>query len=242
MRKKLNYALGAMVVLSLFAGVAAAAVTDMANEEVTFDNESNLTVAVNWTTDADTTQTADVTIKHEGAYQIDGDDVTDGHLTATTLNGTVAEFDPDNVTDGVTYDVELDQSATTVSVPASSIPDDGTVDLSTHTSSTLTADDTVLSVTANADTVVSDEIAADPGNETESEYTESDGLEDGTVYRVVVSADDTEAESVTVDAGIANPLAGVADGNPGFGVGAALGALVAAALVVVAAVSYRGGN
>ncbi|WP_436347693.1 hypothetical protein [Natronorubrum sp. FCH18a] len=212
-------------------GAASIAVTDMANEPVVFDDSANVTVEVDWMDDADSSATADVTIYGESAYQIDGDDVTDSHLDSETLNETVAEFDDSNVSNDTTFDVELDQSATTVTVGSADIADDGTVDLSDHTSDTLTADDTILSVTATADSVVSDSMTADPGNTTDAEYTDADGLVDGDEYRVIVSADDTEADSVTVDDGSVGGIFGGSDGSPGFGAAVAIAAIAVACVV-----------
>ncbi|WP_226006613.1 PGF-CTERM sorting domain-containing protein [Natrinema salinisoli] len=220
------------VALAAMAAVGMAAVTDMANEQVQFDNESNLTVGVTWNESAASDATADVTVQYEDAYVIDNDTVTDSHLNSTTLSGTTAEFDTANVTDGTSYDVELDSSATTVTVPASEINEtDGTVDLSQHTSDSLTSDDTILSATVMADDVISDSFTANPGNETNATYTEDDNLTDGTMYRVIVSADDTEADSVTVDDGSIGGIFGGSDGSPGFGVGVAIAAIGTAGAV-----------
>ena len=221
----------ALITLALvgLAAIGAGATTEMANDTFTFDNDSNVTVGVDWNDSIDDPDnaTADVTIYEEGAYQIDGDDWTDD-MASTTLNGTVAEFD--NVTAGASYDVELNDSATTVTVSASDIADDGTVDLSEHTSDNVTADDEILSVTASAETVVMDSIDAVEGNTIEMEYTADDGLEDGTEYRVLVEADDTEADDVIVSDGTVGGLfTGFSDGSPGFGVVVAIAAIAAAA-------------
>ena len=223
----------ALVTLALvgFAAIGAGATTEMENDTFTFDNDSNVTVEVDWNDSIDDPDnaTADVTIYEEGAYQIDGDDWTD-NMASTTLNGTVAEFD--NVTAGASYDVELNASATTVTVSASDIADDGTVDLSGHTDATLTSDDEILSVTASAETVVMDSIGAVEGNTIEMEYTTDDGLEDGAEYRVLVEADDTEADEVIVSDGtVGGIFTGLSDGSPGFGAGVALVAIAAAAML-----------
>lgn len=108
--------------------VASAETTEMANESVTFDNASNLTVAVDWNESID--------------------DVDNASASVTVYNGTEYDDDP-----------------------------------------------------ANATEVLTDEIAAQEGNTTETTYTDADGLADGEQYRVLVTADDTEADAVTVDDG-----------------------------------------
>jgi len=232
--------IGLAVLTVLLVGMAAvgtAATTEMANTTATFDNSSNFTVSVAWNDSATTSDTADVSIYSEGAYSIDGDDVTSSHLSATTLNGTTAEFNATAVPIAATFDVELDQSNTTVTVSSANISDDGTVDLSSHTSDTLTSNDTILSVTATANTVVSSSIAADPGNTTDTEYVEADGLEDGTDYRVIVTADDTLVDSVTIDSGAVGGFFGGSDGSPGFGIVTAIAAIASAG-----AVAYKRGQ
>lgn len=229
--------------LTVFAGLSTAAVTEMANESTTFDNESNISIEVEWNDSVSTDSTADVTFHEESAWSIDGDEVSGDALASDTLSGTVAEFDADNVTDATAYDVELDSSSTTVTVNASDIADDGTVDLADHTSSTITVDDTILSVTASAEVVASGSIDANAGSTTITEYTESDGLEDGTEYRVLVEADDADALEVMID-GVDDPLAGLVDGSPGFGVSAAAGSIALVVVIGAAAATARkvGGN
>jgi len=205
-----------------FAAIAGAATSEQANTTAEFDNESNVTVEIEWNesiSDVENTS-ANVSFYDEDAWQIDGDDVTDSALNSTTLNDTVAEFDPDNVTAGASYDVELNQSNTTVTVNASDIADDGTVNLSDHTSDSITSDDEIVSVTANAQLIVDDSIAAEEGNTTTTEYTSDDGLEDGTEYRVLVEAPDSAVDSVTVDAGAVGGFFGgdsAAAGSASFG-------------------------
>lgn len=227
---KLTTATVALALLTIgLIGAAAVGVAavDMANEPVTFDDEDNLTVEVDWDDDAATDATADVTIFGEDAYQNDGDTVE--NYTAT-LNGTVLEVD-DDIIPHATYAAELDASATTVDVDSSAFDDDGTVDLADHTEDTLTEDDDVLSVTVTSVTVVSDTLESDPGNTTDATYSSADGLEDATDYRVQVSADDTEAESVTIDDGTVGGFLTGSDGTPGFGVGVAIVAIATAGVV-----------
>ncbi|QSX00897.1 PGF-CTERM sorting domain-containing protein [Haloterrigena alkaliphila] len=94
---------------------------------------------------------------------------------------------------------------------------------------------------ANATVVLEDSIAAEEGNTTSTEYTDADGLEDGTDYRLVIEADDTEAEDISVDDGSGwyGLIPGGSDGSPGFGAGIAV---VAIALIAVVAVVARRGS
>ncbi|MFC4247242.1 hypothetical protein ACFOZ7_09570 [Natribaculum luteum] len=204
----------ALVAIALASIGATAATTEMANETVTFDNESNLTVDVTWNesiTDP-ANATADVDVYGEDAFLVDGDDVTNSALNATTLNGTIAEFDSANVTANTTYTVDLNAStAGTVDVPSADIADDGTVDLSNY--GTITTDDEILSVTASADLVAQNVLSADPGNTTSVTFDESNGLVDGDEYRVLVTADDLEADSVTIDDGTFGGIIGGSDGS-----------------------------
>ena len=78
---------------------------------------------------------------------------------------------------------------------------------------------------ANATVVVSDTIASDPGNTTTVNYTETDGLVDGTDYQLIVTADDTAADSIEVDDG----SSGIGFITTGSGGGALLGLAVLAA-------------
>ncbi len=220
-----------LVVLTLavvgMTAVGTAATVEIANKTATFDNSSNVTVSVDWNDSASNSSTADVEFYHADAYALDGDDETH-NLSSTTLNGTTAEFIEGNVTTGTDYDIELNQSSTTVTVAASNITN-GTVDLSNHTSSNITSGDEILSVTAHAQLVVSDAISAEPGNTTETEYTEADGLEDGTEYYISVTVTDSEVDSATIDAGALGGFFGGSDGSPGFGIVTALVAIAAAA-------------
>ena len=84
---------------------------------------------------------------------------------------------------------------------------------------------------ATATVVLEDTIAAEVGNTTSATYTTDDGLEDGTDYRLIVEADDTEAEEVTVSDGAVGGFLIGSDGSPGFGVGVAIVAIAAAAMV-----------
>lgn len=222
----------AIVVLALGVGMAAVVGADNTGDELTtetveFTNSTDpITVGVDWNGSiASSTETADVTVLGESAHQINGTDVT-GDLATETLNGTVAEFE--NVTAYTTYDIQLDQSATTVTLASSDIADDGTVDLSAHTSDSLTADDTVLSVTASADTVLSESFAADAGNVTEVDYNETDGLTKGETYRVFVHGTDAEIDDVWIETGGGPLFGGSESGGP------LLGGLAVIAVVIVA--------
>ena len=194
---KFGYVLGASALAILLVAAAsltgAAAMTDFESEpfELADDNDS-ITVEAIWFDDADSAAEADVMIYHDDAYAINGTDVSDD-LASDTLNGTHAEFA--TVTNGTTYDIELNQSeAGTVNVSSGDIADDGTVDLTQHTSQNITSDDDILSVTATADPVVSDTIVSDPGNTSSVEYGTDFGLEPGTTYTTVVTGDDASLE------------------------------------------------
>lgn len=234
----LAIALVGLAVIGALAGGAAAA--EVGNESVEFDNTSNLTVTVAWNDSAATNATADVDVYDAGAFDVDGADVTDDALNSTTLDGTTAEFDTANVTDATTYDVELDQSNTTVTISTSDL-ENGSVDLSAHTDTAITADDTILSVTATAETVAVDSLDADPGNETDVEFTEDDGLEDGEEYRVLVDGPEGDVDDVEIDDGSGGWFVGIGGSDDGGGV--FVGVLVIAAVLVAAViVVVKGGG
>jgi len=207
-----------VIALVGLAAIGTAAVTEMANETVTFDNESNLTIEVEWNeTLNDTSTTADVTVYGESAYQQNSTAV--GNYSGT-LNGTILEVQ-DPIVNHTTYTADLETSnASTVDIPYTAFDTSGdtaTVDVTNHTSSSVTADDNVTALTTTANTVVSDSIASDAGNVTSATYNETHGLVDAREYRVIVSADDTEAKSVTVDDGSLGGLfGGSAEAGGGF--------------------------
>ncbi len=156
----------ALVAIAL-ASIGTAATTEMANETVTVDNSSNLTVSVDW-----------------------NESITDpANATADVAIYNATEYDDDP---------------------------------------------------ANATLVLEDTIASDPGNTTDTEYTESDGLVDGDDYRVLVTADDLEADSVTIDDGSLGGIfpgsdSGTSSGLVGIGI-------IAAAIGFVAWRSSGGGR
>ncbi|QLG51082.1 PGF-CTERM sorting domain-containing protein [Natrinema halophilum] len=136
-----------------------AATNEMANESVTFDNESNVTVSVAW-----------------------NESITDPaneSASVTFYNATEWENDP-----------------------------------------------------ANATVVLSDTIAASAGNTTNATYTESDGLVDGAEYRLIVEANDSAADSVSVDQGSVGGL------FSGDGAAASSAAGLAAIVVLLAGAGW----
>ncbi len=143
---------------------ATAATTEMANETVTFDNSSNLTVSVDW-----------------------NESITDpANAIADVAIYNATEYDDDP---------------------------------------------------ANATLVLEDTIASDPGNTTETEYTEADSLVDGDDYRVLVTADDLEADSVTIDDGT---LGGIFPGSDSGTSSGVLGIVIIAA--AIGFVAWRSGG
>ncbi len=157
----------ALVALALASISASAATTEMANETVTFDNSSNLTVSVDW-----------------------NESITDpANATADVAIYNATEYDDDP---------------------------------------------------ANATLVLEDTIASDPDNTTDTEYTEADGLVDGDDYRVLVTADDLEADSVTIDDG---SLGGIFPGSDSGTSSGVLGiVIIAAAIGFVAWRTSNGGD
>ena len=200
----LGYVLGASALtLMLVAALAvsgAAATVDYDSDPFTFEDENDsVTVEAIWFDDASDTATADAAVHESAAYDIDGTDVTD-HTASTTLNDTIAEFD--TVTNTTTYDIELDQSeAGVVTVDAADFADDNTVDLSAHTSSNITSGDSIVSVTATAQTISSATLDADPGNSTTAEFNTSGSLDANTEYVIVTTGDDANLEDVAFQTG-----------------------------------------
>ncbi|SFC65220.1 PGF-CTERM protein [Halobiforma haloterrestris] len=177
-------------------------------------------------------ETVEFTTYTEAAYQDDGTELSDYD---ETLSGTTLTVNED-VHDHATYDVELDSSATTVTVDGTAFADDGTVDLSGETSDSLTSDDTVLSISVTADTIITDTVTGTPNDTVTNEYQLSDtGFESGVEYRALVevgNANNIASGYVAPDdATIGGGFFDGADGSPGFGVGVAIAALATAGVL-----------
>ncbi|AEH35952.1 hypothetical protein [Halopiger xanaduensis] len=180
------------------------------------------------------TETVDFESYNEEAWQVNGTEP----AHSGTLNGTVLEVS-DDIVPSATYSAELNQSGTTVDVSSDDFADNGTVDLSTVSSDSITSDDEVLSLTLTADPVVSDSVTGATNDTVTNEYTagndSSDYFELATEYRVLVTVgNESNIESGYVapdDASIGGGFFGNADGSdgsPGFGAGVAVAAIATA--------------
>lgn len=178
----------------LMVGISAGAEVGGDPVNVTNDTEE-IVVDVDFNDSA--TDNATVQVLDNESYQAQG--TLDTADYAGTLNGTVFELDQNaSVHENATYAVALDQSATTVDVNSSDFDDDGTVDLSTLTDTSITADDTVTSVELTADTILEQTAEVDAGNTTTVSFDVVGNLSTGEYY-VLVDGTEGDVDEVVVD-------------------------------------------